>query len=153
MKRGRNGSALHTGLENPKMNKNHPSYQSLIQKFGRIPGGYWHLNWWKGFVDARAIQHILQMVRNCQTSQTQHQQDYKVIDYIGVANDNLDDNDVEDLQSTGDDSIDRLLGLDNMNEEGKSGEIEAWAKVNQDLVGDTVSNEGNTNILIREIED
>ena len=75
-----------------------------------------------------------------------------MIDYIGVANDNLDDNDMEDLQSTGDDCIERLLGLDNMNEEGKSGEIEAWAKVYQDLVGDMVSNEGNTNILIREIE-
>ena len=60
--------------------------------------------------------------------------------------------DDKDLQSTGDDSIDRLLGLDNMNEEGKSGEIEAWANVYQDLVGDTVSNEGNINRLIREIE-
>jgi hypothetical protein len=39
-----------------------------------------------------------------------------------------------------------------MNKEGKSGEIDAWAKVYQDLVGDTVSNEGNTNILMHEIE-
>jgi hypothetical protein len=61
---------------------------------------------------------------------------------------------VEDLQSTGDDdSIDRLLvGLDNMNEEGTLGEVDAWAKVYQDLVGDTVSNEENTNILIHDIE-
>ena len=55
MKRGRNGSALHNGLENPKMNKNHPSYQSLIQKFGQMPGGDWHLDGWKGFVDVRAL--------------------------------------------------------------------------------------------------
>jgi hypothetical protein len=48
---------------------------------------------------------------------------------VGVADGNSDDDDVEDLQSTGDDSIDRLLGLDNMNKEGKSGEIDAWAKV------------------------
>ena len=71
---------------------------------------------------------------------------------VGVADGNSDDDDVKDLQSTSDDSIDRLLGLDNMNEEGKSGEIDAWAKVYQDLVGDTVSNEENTNILIHEIK-
>jgi hypothetical protein len=71
---------------------------------------------------------------------------------VGVADGNSDDDDVKDLQSTGDDSIDRLLGLDNMKEEGKSGEIDAWTKVYQDLVGDMVSNEENTNILIHEIK-
>jgi hypothetical protein len=35
--------------------KNHPSYQSLIQKYGQMPGGYWHLDEWKGFVDDRAL--------------------------------------------------------------------------------------------------
>ena len=101
-------------------------------------------------------------IRNCQTSQTQHQQDNKVMDYaktlwlltelVHVADGNSDDNDVEDLQSTRDDSIDRLLGLDNMNEEGKSGKCDAWAKMYQDIVRDTISNEENTNILIHDIE-
>jgi hypothetical protein len=65
---------------------------------------------------------------------------------------NSDDDDVKDLQSTRDDSIDRLLGLDNMNEEGKSGKCDAWAKVYQYIVRDTISNEENTNILIHDIE-
>ena len=33
MKKGRNKSVLHSGLENPKMNKNHSSYQSLFRMY------------------------------------------------------------------------------------------------------------------------
>jgi hypothetical protein len=39
-----------------------------------------------------------------------------------------------------------------MNEEAKLGKVDAWAKVYQDLVGGTVSNEENSNILIHDIE-
>ena len=45
---------------------------------------------------------------------------------VGVDDGNSDvDNDVEDLQSTGNGCIDRLLSLDNMNKEGKLGEVDA----------------------------
>jgi hypothetical protein len=127
-----------------------------------MPGGYWHLDGWKGFVDARAI-YITYIANGKKLPNITDpaptglqgdglRQDPMATELVGVADGNSDDDDVEDLQSTGDDSIDRLLGLDNMNKEGKSGEIDALAKVYQDLVGDMVSNEENTNILIPEIE-
>ena len=31
-----------------------------------------------------------------------------------------------------------MLGLDNINKEGELGEVDAWAKVYQDIVGETV---------------
>ncbi len=79
-------------------------------------------------------------------------QDPMATELVGVEVGNPDDDDVEDLQSTGNDSIDRLLGLDNIKEEGKLGEVDAWAKVYKDVVGVTVSNEENANILINDIE-
>ncbi len=62
---------------------------------------------------------------------------------VGAEVGNPNDVDVEDPQSTGDDSIDRLLvpGLDNINDEGGLGEVDACAKVYQDVVGETVSND------------
>ena len=127
-----------------------------------MPGGYWHLDGWKSFVDARALYSTyiasgkkLPNITDPAPTGLQGdglRQDPMATDLVSVADDNSDDDDVEDQQSTGDDSIDRLLGLDNMNKEGKSGEVDAWAKVYQDLVGDTVSNEEKTNILIHDIE-
>ena len=52
-------------------------------------------------------------------------QDPMATELVGVADGNSDDDDVEDLQSTGNGCIDRLLSLDNMNKEGKLGEVDA----------------------------
>ena len=79
-------------------------------------------------------------------------QDPLATELVGAEVGNLDDNGVEDQQSTGDDSTERLLGLDNINEEGELGEVDAQAKVYQDIVGDMVSNEENANRLINHIE-
>ena len=127
-----------------------------------MPSGYWHLDGWKGFVDARAI-YITYIANGKKLPNITDpaptglqgdglRQDPMATELVSVADGNSDDDDVEDQQSTGDDSIDRLLGLDNMNEEGKSGKCDAWAKMYQDIVRDTISNEENTNILIHDIE-
>jgi hypothetical protein len=161
MKRGRKGSALHTGLENPKMNKNHPSYQSLIRKYGQMPGGYWHLEGRKVFLNDRALYSIytanikkLPNITDAAPTGLQGdglRQDPMATELEGAEVGNPDEDDVEDLQATGDDS-NKLLGLDNINEEGELGEVDAWAKVDHDLVRNTASNEKNTNILINDIE-
>jgi len=43
-------------VRRPKDNyKHHPSYLSLIQKYGQAPGGYWLLQSWKGMEECTAL--------------------------------------------------------------------------------------------------
>ncbi len=76
-------------------------------------------------------------------------QDPMTTELVGAEVGNPDYNNAEDLQSTGDNSINRLLGLDNINKEGEG---DAWANVYQDIVGDMVSNEKSTNRHINHIK-
>ena len=159
MKKGRNKSVLHSGLENPKMNKNHSSYQSLFRMYGQIPSGYWNLEGWKGYVDVRDlcntyIENGKKLPNITDPAGTGLQgdglrQDPMTTELVGAEVGNPDYNNAEDLQSTGDNSINRLLGLDNINKEGDG---DAWANVYQDIVGDMVSNEKSTNRHINHIK-
>ena len=65
---------------------------------------------------------------------------------VGTEIGDLDDNSVEDIESTGEDSIDRLIDHMNINKKGEMGEVDEVTHVYQDTVGDTESNEESTNI-------
>jgi len=96
--------------------------RTIIQKYGQMPGEYWHLEGWKGFVDSRALYSTyiangkkLPNITDPAPTGLQGDglhQDPMATELVGVDDGNSDgDDDVEDLQLTGDDSIDRLLGL------------------------------------------
>ena len=141
---------------------NHPSCQSLIKKHGQMPCGYWNLDGWKGYNDATALYTTyigngkkLPEITDPAATATGLQVDGLQKDpmetiLVGAEVGSPDDDNAEDLQSTSEDSINRLIGYDNLNKEGELGEIDALADVYQDILGETASNEGsaNTNRLI-----
>ena len=136
--------------------KNHPSYQSLIKKYGQMPGGYWNLDGWKGHEDARALYTTyigngkkLPKITDPSATATglrvdELHQGPMETELLGIEIGNPNDDSVEDIQSAGEDSIDRLIGHMNINKKGKLGEVDEVTHVYQDTVGDTELNEDNT---------
>ncbi len=89
--------------------KNHPSYQHLLRKYGQMPGGYWNIDGWKGYEDARALynNYIWNSNKLPKIQVDEWLQNPMATESIAVEVDNADDNNAGDLQST-DDSIGRL---------------------------------------------
>jgi hypothetical protein len=105
--------------------KNHPSYQSLIKKYGQMPGGYWNLDGWKGYEDARTLyityigngKKLPKITDSATTAPGQRE-------LIGTEIGNPDDDSVEEIKSTGEDTIDRLIDDMNINTKGEWGEAD-----------------------------
>ncbi len=132
--------------------KNQPSYQSLIKKYGQMPCGYWNFDGWKGYKDDGALYTTnigtgkkMPKITDRATTATglrvdELRQDPKKPGLVGSELGNPDDNSVEDLQSTREDRINRLIG--------HKKEVDEMTNVYQDPVGDTESNEESTNTKI-----
>ena len=105
--------------------KNHPSYQGLIKKYGQMSGGYWNLDGWKGYEDARTLYITYigngkkrpEITDRATTAPGQQE-------LIGTEIGNPDDDSVEEIKSTGEDTIDRLIDHMNINKKGEVGEAD-----------------------------
>ena len=133
-----------------------------------MPSGYWSLGGWRGYKDARALYITfigngkkLPNITDPATTATVLQvdephQDPMLTELVGTEIVYPDDDSVEDIQSTGEDSIDRLILIGHMNisKKGELGEVDEIPHVYQDTVGDQESNEesANTNRFINRDE-
>jgi hypothetical protein len=87
-----------------------------------MPGGYWNLDGWKGYEDARTLyityigngMKLPEITDPATTAPGQRE-------LIGTEIGNPDDDSVEEIKSTGEDTIDRLIDPDNSVEEIKPG--------------------------------
>jgi hypothetical protein len=90
-----------------------------------MPGGYWNLDGWKGYKDARTL--YITYIENGKklpkiTDPTTTAPGQREL--IGTEIGNPDDDSVEEIKSTGEDTIDRLIDHMNINKKGGLGEAD-----------------------------